>query len=354
MPPFSPLFTINLSKNFSAGGNFMQTLIVSQKRPGAFKTLQAAILSIDDGHKETVRVIVEPGVYEEKVFIRKENIEIIGENPDTTVFRYGDGARKMREDKSGEYGTFNTAVLLLAGKDIHMKNITVENTAGPGCTAGQALAVYVAADRCSFDRCRFLGYQDTIFAGSAISDQMKNLMLPEFFTASKVPVEYPQLRNYFKNCYISGDVDFIFGPNTAFFDHCEIFSRKRLSEEKAFITAASTPAHQEYGLVFSHCILTGNDAPGTTYLGRPWRDFAKTAFISCEMGGHICPEGWQNWGKARAEAVCSYIEFANHGPGAACERRAAFSRQLTNPDLAEYFSARSVLCGADGWLPQEG
>lgn len=331
----------------------MQTLFVSQKRPDAFKTLQAAILSIDDSHKETIRIMVESGIYEEKVFIRKENIEIIGEDPDTTIFCYGDGARKMKEDNSGEYGTFNTAVLLFAGKNILMKNITVENTAGPGSVAGQALSVYVAADRCSFYNCRFLGYQDTIFAGNAVPDQMKNLMLPDFFTSSEVPLDYPQLRNYFKNCYISGDVDFIFGPNTVFFDRCEIFSRKRLSEEKAFITAASTPACQEYGLVFSHCSLTGDDAPCTTYLGRPWRDFAKTAFISCTMGGHICPEGWHNWGKARAEAVCSYIEFDNHGPGAAADKRAGFSRQLSNPDLAEYFSVRRVLGGEDDWLPQD-
>lgn len=331
----------------------MQTLVVSKNRPGAFRSLQDAILSIDDGHRETVRIMVESGVYEEKVFIRKENLEIVGEDPDTTIFRYGDGARKIRADQSGEYGTFNTAVLLLAGRDILLKNLTVENTAGPGNLAGQALALYAAADRCSFYNCRFLGYQDTIFVGSAITDQMKSLMLPAFFSDSGVPVSYPQLRSYFKNCYICGDVDFIFGPNTAFFDHCEIFSRKRLSEEKAFITAASTPAGQEYGLVFSHCALTGDDAPGTTYLGRPWRDFAKTAFLSCTMGSHICPEGWQNWGKARAEAVCSYIEYDNRGPGAATEGRAPFSRQLTNPDLAEYFSLRNVLGGEDNWTPRE-
>lgn len=327
----------------------MQTIYVSQNSPDTFHSLQEAVLAVPDNRRETVRICVSPGIYEEKVFIRKENLEIVGQNPETTVFRYGDGARKPRPDASGEYGTFNTAVILLAGRNIHMENITVENTAGPGHTAGQALAVYVAADRCSFRNCRFLGWQDTIFAGEALTCNMKNLMLPDFFSSSSVPIEYPVLRNYFRDCYISGDVDFIFGPNVVFFDHCEIFSRKHHSESHAFITAASTPADQEFGLVFSHCRLTGDEEPASVYLGRPWRDYAKTAFVHCHMGRHICPEGWQNWGKARAEVLCSYIEYANDGPGAGTAGRASFGKPLTHPGLEEYYSRENVLAGDDGW-----
>lgn len=327
----------------------MQTIYVYKIRTDAFSSLQEAVLSVPDDRQETVRILVAPGIYEEKIFIRKENLEIVGENPETTVFRYGDGARKPRPDHSGELGTFNTAVILLAGKNLRMENITVENTAGPGRTAGQALALYAAADRCSFHNCRFLGWQDTVFAGEAVPCKMKNLMLPDFFCRSSVPVEYPVLRNYFDNCYISGDVDFIFGPNVVFFDQCEIFSKKRQSEDRAFITAASTPAGQEFGLVFSRCRLTGDGDPASVYLGRPWRDFAKTAFVSCHMDGHICPEGWQNWGKARAEVLCSYVEYDNAGPGARTQARASFSRQLAHPGLAEYYSRENVLAGEDGW-----
>nr|WP_296481348.1 pectinesterase family protein [uncultured Acetatifactor sp.] len=327
----------------------MQTIYVDKIRTDAFSSLQEAVLSVPDDRQETVRILVAPGIYEEKIFIRKENLEIVGENPETTVFRYGDGARKPRPDHSGELGTFNTAVILLAGKNLRMENITVENTAGPGRTAGQALALYAAADRCSFHNCRFLGWQDTVFAGEAVPCKIKNLMLPDFFCRSSVPVEYPVLRNYFDNCYISGDVDFIFGPNVVFFDQCEIFSKKRQSEDRAFITAASTPAGQEFGLVFSRCRLTGDGDPASVYLGRPWRDFAKTAFVSCHMDGHICPEGWQNWGKARAEVLCSYVEYDNAGPGARTQARASFSRQLAHPGLAEYYSRENVLAGEDGW-----
>lgn len=327
----------------------MKTIYVSPNAPDTFHSLQEAVLSVPDDRQERVRICVMPGIYEEKVFIRKENLEIIGQNPETTIFRYGDGARKPLPDNSGEYGTFNTAVILLAGKDLHMENLTVENTAGPGRTAGQALAVYVAADRCSFSNCRFLGWQDTLFAGEALPCRMKSLKLPDFFNCSSVPIEYPILRNYFKDCYISGDVDFIFGSNVVFFEQCEIFSKKQQGESHSFITAANTPAGQEFGLVFSHCRLTGDGKPASVYLGRPWRDFAKTAFVHCYLGEHICPEGWQNWQKARAEVLCSYVEYANDGPGARTDNRAAFSRQLSNPDLETYYSRENVLAGDDGW-----
>ena len=128
----------------------MQTILVSQTNPEAFSSLQEAILSIDDSHQEKIRILIEPGIYEEKVFIRKENIEIVGSGREKTIFRYGDGARKPRPDGEGEYGTFNTAVIMFAGKDITVKDLTIESTAGPGDVAGQALAIYVSADRCSF------------------------------------------------------------------------------------------------------------------------------------------------------------------------------------------------------------
>ena len=318
----------------------MTTIHVSKNDPSAFSTLQEAILSIDDRHDETIRIEVAPGIYEEKLFIRKENIEIVGDDPLMTVFRYGDGAKKPRPDGSGEYGTFNTAVIF------------IESTAGPGYLAGQALAVYAAADRLSCYNCRFTGWQDTIFNGDPMTCNMKKLMLPDFFQASEVPIVHKFYRNYFKDCYVCGDVDYIFGPNTAFFDHCEIHSIARVSEEKAYITAASTPAGQEFGLIFSHCRITGEE-PDSVYLGRPWRDCAKTAFICCELGDHICPEGWQNWGKVRAEVLSDYIEYGNFGPGADCSGRSPLSRCLVNPEVETYFSKENVLVGEDGWIPAE-
>ena len=326
----------------------MQTILVSKTNPNAFPTLQEAVLSIDDSRTETVRIQIEPGIYEEKVFIRKENIEIVGSGRDNTIFRYGDGARKPRPDGEGEYGTFNTAVWLVAGKDITVRDLTVENTAGPGSIAGQAIALYVAADRCSFYHCNFLGFQDTVFMGLTGSKPMR----PDYFLNSSVNIEYEAARNYFFDCYINGDVDFIFGPSIGYFEKCEIHSRKRESEANSYITAANTPAGQEFGLIFFDCSLTGDGTASSTYLGRPWRDFAKTAFVNCFMDAHIIPEGWGNWGKIKAEAVCCYIEHNNNGPGAQPDKRVPFSKQITNPELVNYFSRENVLKGEDDWNPQ--
>ena len=327
----------------------MQTLYVSKTNPDAFASLQEAILSIDDNHQETIRIMIEPGIYEEKVFIRKENIEIIGSGREQTIFRYGDGARKPRPDGDGEYGTFNTAVMLIAGSDITVKNLTVENTAGPGSTAGQAIAIYVAADRCSFYHCNFLGWQDTVFLGLTGSKPMQ----PAYFTDSTVNIIHDLPRNYFYDCFINGDVDYIFGSNVGFFENCEIFTRKRESEAESFITAANTPAGQEFGLVFSNCRLTGDGNSNSVFLGRPWRDFAKTAFINCHMDAIIHEAGWGNWNKVKAEAVCSYVEALNVGPGANAGKRVPFSKQLTNPEIVTYFSKENVLQGDDGWRPGE-
>lgn len=321
-------------------------IVVSKQGDGDYTTLTQAVLSVTDGPREEAVIFIKSGIYEEKVFIRKENLTIIGEDANTTILRFGDGAKKMRPDGREEYGTFNTAVMLLAGSRITVQNLTVENTAGPGCEAGQALAVYAASDLTAFYRCRFLGCQDTVFAGD-LASRMDKLMLPKDFRKSAVPVEFPVIRCYFEDCFLSGDVDFIFGPNTAYFYRCEIFSKKLQSENTAYITAASTPAGQTYGFVFSHCNLTGDADRESVYLGRPWRDFAKTAFLECRLGAHIAKEGWSNWGRVGAEANLNYIEYQNTGPGAPSCCRAPFCRILDNPRLPDYFSKKEVLGGWD-------
>lgn len=327
-----------------------QTIVVSKNGDADFTTLQDAILSIDDNHLETVTILVKPGIYVEKVFIRKENIRILGEDCLTTIFRYNDGAKTPRPDGS-EYGTFNTATVLFAGSNIEVENITFENSAGIGRIAGQALATYIASDRTSFYHCRFLGYQDTIFTADSNALHMDRLMLPEWFKNSIVPIEHPNTRLYFEDCYICGDVDYIFGPSTAYFNHCEIFTRKLESENDSFITAASTPASQEYGYVFNECNLTSDGRENSVYLGRPWRDYAKTAFIKCHMENHIKSIGWHNWNKVNAAVTTSYVEFSNVGLGATPSLRTSFSKQLDNEGLLEYYSVKSVFADNDNWNP---
>ena len=113
--------------------------------------------------------------------------------------------------------------------------------------------------------------------------------------------------------------------------------------------AASTPEGQKFGYVFLHCTLSSDAPNGTVYLGRPWRNFAKTVFLHSTLGEHIRPEGWHNWSKPEAEKTALYAEFENKGPGANPTQRAAWTRQLT-PEEAKSYTPKVIFGGETGWI----
>ena len=183
------------------------------------------------------------------------------------------------------------------------KNITIENNAA---RLGQAVALHTEGDRLVFTDCRLLGNQDTVYTGMGGT------------------------RLYFDNCYIEGTTDFIFGPSTAWFENCEIHSK-----QNSYITAASTPEGTRYGYVFNRCHLTAAAGVDKVYLGRPWRPWAHTLFMNCEMGAHIVPAGWHNWGDTANEKTARYEEYNNSGAGASTAQRVGWSRQLTKKEAAQ-------------------
>lgn len=169
-----------------------------------------------------------------------------------------------------------------------------------------------------------------------------------------------QGRQYFTNYFIAGRVDFIYGTATAVFDNCEIQSKSG-----GYVTAANTPLEKEHGLAFLDCKLTSDPAPWVdpkgdptkppkrtpqAYLGRPWHANAHVAFIRCEMGEHIRPEGWHNWGNITNETTARYAEFGSTGPGASPDKRVKWARQLTATE-AENYTVEKILKGSDDWLP---
>jgi pectinesterase len=197
--------------------------------------------------------------------------------------------------------------------------MTFENSAG---NVGQAVAVFVAADQVAFRHCRFLGNQDTLYTWGKDS------------------------RQYYDECYIEGTVDFIFGSSTCVFDRCEIHAKR----SGGYLTAASTPQDQAFGYVFVDCKLTADEGVKDVVLGRPWRPNAKTVYLNCELGGHIKPEGWFNWGKPEAEKASFYGEYASTGVGANPTARVAWSHQLTKKEAANY-DIKTILAARDGWNP---
>ncbi|MGL6174169.1 MAG: pectinesterase family protein [Cellulosilyticaceae bacterium] len=304
---------------------------VAKDGTGDFTSIQEAIDSIQSENQAWIMIEIAAGIYEEKVCIEKPWIRLIGQEASTTIITYGDYAyKKLNENQT--YGTFNSYTFFVGANHFYAENITIENQAGKGEEVGQAISAYIDADEVHFRKCRFLGNQDTLFTGP----------LPE------APIEIGSFRGprenspringvqYYEACYIEGDVDFIFGSATAYFFECEIFSKNRGQEINGYITAPSTPEGQSYGYIFEACRLTSNCAEETVYLGRPWREYGKVAFIECEMGAHIKKEGWHDWNKVNARSLTRFEEYGNFGEGASLEGRVGWSHILENEKRSKY------------------
>lgn len=293
-------------------------LVVAQDGSGDFFTVQEAINAVPDYRKNArTTILIKEGSYKEKVIIpaSKNAVSLIGQGE--VKITYDDYASKPNifgENK----GTSGSSSCYIYAPDFYAENITFENTSGP---VGQAVACFVSADRAYFKKCRFLGFQDTLY------------------TYGK------GCRQYYDECYIEGTVDFIFGWSTAVFNRCHIHSIGN-----GYITAPSTDKGQKYGYVFYNCEITANSDVDKVYLSRPWRPYAQAVFIQCNMGKHILPEGWDNWRNKNNEKTVFYAEYKSKGKGANPGKRVAYSKQLKNTDG---YSIEEVLSGNDGWNPSK-
>lgn len=295
------------------------TIFVARDGTGEFRTLSEAIEVCRAFMDYTKVIYVKKGLYKEKVVVPQwlTNIEIVGEDRDETIITYDDHANIKLPGTDRSMGTFRSYTMRVEGNGITFKNITIENNAAQ---LGQAVALHTEGDRLTFINCRLLGNQDTIYTGTAGT------------------------RLYFKDCYIDGTTDFIFGPSTAWFENCTIHSKRN-----SYVTAASTPKDVKYGYVFNNCRLTADPDVTKVYLGRPWRDYGYTLFMNCELGAHIRPEGWHPWQKERMNTA-RYLEYNNRGEGASTEGRAAWSRRLTKKEAAEV-TLQNVFTIRDTWTP---
>ncbi len=290
------------------------TLVVSRDGTGEFRTIDEAIEVCRAFMDYTKVIYVKKGVYKEKLIIPSwlTNITICGEDRDNTIITWDDHANiKMPVGgldseaavKGKPMGTFRTYTLKVQGSYITLKDITIENNAAK---LGQAVALHTEGDHILVQNCRLLGNQDTVYTGVGGT------------------------RVAFYDCYIEGTTDFIFGPSIAWFQNCEIHSKAN-----SYITAASTPAGQKYGYVFYKCRLTADKDVDKVYLGRPWRPFAATIFMDCELGKHIRLEGWHNWNNAKNEETARYAEYGNKGEGASTKNRVKWSKQLSKKEAAK-------------------
>ena len=296
------------------------TLFVARDGTAEFRNIDDAI-EVCRAFMEYHKVIfVKKGTYKEKLIVPSwlTNIEICGEDRDNTIITYDDHANVFIPGTDRKMGTFRTYTVRVDGNDITFRNITIENNAA---RLGQAVALHTQGDRLTFVNCRILGNQDTVYTGGI------------------------NTRLYFKDCHIEGTTDFIFGPSTAWFENCTILSRT-----DSYITAASTPQNVEYGYVFNRCKIVAAEGVSKVYLGRPWRPYAHTLFMNCQLGKHILPVGWPNWSNTQNETPARYCEYDNHGEGAATKERAAWTRQLTRKEAAKV-TLENVFRQNGGWIP---
>ena len=323
---YSLLLTVQLQAQ-NAVPVYPPSLTVAQDGTGNYKTIQEAINSVRDLGQAQVTIFIKKGVYHEKVTVPswKTHISLIGQDKETTIITNNDYTNKPfpGKDPSGKtlYMTFTSYTLLVQGNDFSMEGLTVENTAG---RVGQAVALHVEGDRCLITNCKILGNQDTLYAATANSRQL------------------------YKDCYIEGTTDFIFGEATVVFTNCVIKSLVH-----SYVTAAATRPGQAFGFVFFDCKLIADTAAKKVYLGRPWRPFAQTVFIRCQLGSHIIAEGWDPWkGDAMfpdKEKTTFYAEYGNTGPGAENKQRVGWSKQLTTEQAKKYTIA-NILGGKDNWI----
>jgi len=232
------------------------TIVVAADGSGDYTTVQDAVDAVPSGNRRPVTILVRKGTYRQKVVIPadKPYITLAGDttNPREVVLTYDVSADTPKPDGSGTYGTSGSASYTIEAPDFTARNLTFENAYDEAAHGdSQAVAVRTTGDRQVYDNVRFLGNQDTLYANT-----------PSATTVA---------RQYFHNCYVEGDVDFIFGRATAVFDRCVIKALSRgSSDNNGYVTAASTEITNPYGFLIYRSHLTSNAPARTFHLGRPW------------------------------------------------------------------------------------
>ncbi len=297
--------------------------IVASDGSGKYKTIQAALDAAPSNSSKRWVIFIKSGTYKEMINVAsgKNKITLIGDCNVKVTF---DRAINDIDPSTGKvYTVKNSATAYVYGSEFYANNITFENTAGP--TAGQALAIYIRADKAVFVKCRFIGNQDTFYGHF--------------------------VRMYLYNCYIEGTVDFIYGESTMWFESCQLHAKG------SCITAANTEPFAEFGMVFNKCTITGTKTKNAL-LGRTWGPYAATAFLNCSMGDIIKPEGWSDFGDSKNRATARYAEYNNTGSSASTQNRVSWSKVLSSSEASKYtllnvmkktYAASPTV---DNWNPQ--
>ncbi|XP_010922274.2 pectinesterase [Elaeis guineensis] len=307
----------------------MPNVTVAQDGTGDFETITEALAQVPKDNNATFVIYVKAGVYKERFLVDKHM---------TKVTMIGDGPTKTKITGNvsviaGEISTFKTATVAVAGEWFVGIGLGFENTAGP--EKHQAVALRVNADRSVFYNCRMDGYQDTLYAHSE--------------------------RQFYRDCTITGTIDFIFGDSATIFQNCMIIARKPMDNQQNIVTAQGRKERQGNGaIVLQNCTITSDPAyyPHRkvlpTYLGRPWKPYSRTLILQSQLDDLIHPDGWLPWTGDVGLDTCFYAELDNRGPGADLTKRVTWPgiKNLTYVEAQEY-TIENYLYGQT-WISRAG
>ncbi|GMI67030.1 A. THALIANA PECTIN METHYLESTERASE 31, pectin methylesterase 31 [Hibiscus trionum] len=304
-----------------------KVITVSQDGSADHKTLQEAVDAVEPKSKTRTIIRLSPGIYKQPVYVPKDRhlITLLGVRAELTIITWDNTAAKidhhLDESLIGK-GTFACGSMIVEGDDFIAENVTFENNAPEG--SHQAVAIRVTGDRCAFYSCRFLGWQDTLYLHRG--------------------------KSYLRDCYIEGNVDYIFGNSTTLFEHCHLHCKS-----PGFVTAHKRgTADETTGYVFLRCVLTGNGEPGYAYLGRPWGPFGRVLFAYTYIDKCIKNEGWHNWEDPEKEKTACFYEFKCFGPGAHRNERVAWSKELNDQEAEEFLVHKFIDTDPNNsWLAQK-
>ncbi|KAH0652524.1 hypothetical protein KY289_030202 [Solanum tuberosum] len=304
-------------------------VVVALDGTGNFTRIKDAIDAAPQLSTKRFVIYIKKGIYKEYVEISKKkwNIMMIGDGIDVTIIS---GNRNFIDG----WTTYRSATFAVKGQGFIARDITFENTAGP--EKHQAVAFRSDSDLSVLFRCAVRGYQDTLYAHS--------------------------MRQFYRDCTITGTVDFIFGDGTAIFQNCQILARKGLSQQKNTITAQGRKEIAEttgFTIQFSNISgepdLLASLNSTYTYLGRPWKTYSRTVIMQSYLSNVIRPQGWLEWNGNISLDTLYYAEYQNYGPGAGLGGRVNWPgfHLLNDSSQANNFTVSQFLLG-NSWLPPTG
>ncbi|KAG8386168.1 hypothetical protein BUALT_Bualt03G0121000 [Buddleja alternifolia] len=317
-------------KLLQSSANAIQAdLIVAKDGSGNYKTVAEAIAAAPNKSEKRYVIYVKKGTYKENVEVgkSKKNLMIIGDGMNSTIIT---GDLNVVDGST----TFRSATLAAVGEGFILQDIWIQNTAGP--EKHQAVALRVGADKSVINRCRIDAYQDTLYAHS--------------------------LRQFYRDCYITGTVDFIFGNAAVVFQKCNLVARKPMKSQKNMVTAQGrTDPNQNTGTSIQDCEIKASadlepvESSYPTYLGRPWKEYSRTVVMQSYIGGLIDPAGWSEWSGDFALKTLYYGEYMNRGPGAGTSKRVKWPgyHVITDAAVAEQFTVKELIQGGE-WLSSTG